>query len=42
VNFDFVPGERVLFADDFSKDNVGDFPKRLESSTPVSRRAGPI
>jgi OmpA-OmpF porin, OOP family len=30
VNFDFVPGERVLFADDFSKDNVGDFPKRLE------------
>jgi OmpA-OmpF porin, OOP family len=30
VNFDFVPGERVLFADDFAKDNVGDFPKRLE------------
>jgi len=30
VNFDFVPGERVLFSDDFSKDNVGDFPKRLE------------
>jgi OmpA-OmpF porin, OOP family len=30
VNFDFVPGERVLFADDFGKDNVGDFPKRLE------------
>jgi len=30
VNFDFVPGERVLFADDFTKDNVGDFPKRLE------------
>ena len=30
VNFDFVPGERVLFADDFSQDNVGDFPKRLE------------
>ena len=30
VNFDFVPGERVLFTEDFSKDNVGDFPKRLE------------
>jgi len=30
VNFDFVPGERVLFIEDFSKDNVGDFPKRLE------------
>ena len=30
VNFDFVPGERVLFSDDFAKDNVGDFPKRLE------------
>src|SRR5687768_6177745 len=30
VNFDFVPGERALFAEDFSKDNVGDFPKRLE------------
>ena len=30
VNFDFVPGERVLFADDFTRDNVGDFPKRLE------------
>lgn len=29
VNFDFVPGERVLFADDFAKDNVGDFPKRF-------------
>jgi OmpA-OmpF porin, OOP family len=30
VNFDFVPGERILFADDFTQDNVGDFPKRLE------------
>jgi OmpA-OmpF porin, OOP family len=30
VNFDFVPGERVLFADDFTRDNVGDFPRRLE------------
>ena len=30
VNFDFVPGERVLFAEDFSRDHVGDFPRRLE------------
>ncbi len=29
-NFDFVPGERVLFAEDFSKDRVGNFPQRLE------------
>ena len=30
ANYDFVPGDRVLFADDFGKDNVGDFPRRLE------------
>jgi OmpA-OmpF porin, OOP family len=30
VNFDFVPGERVLFAEDFTRDAVGDFPRRLE------------
>jgi outer membrane protein OmpA-like peptidoglycan-associated protein len=30
VSFDFVPGERVLFYDDYSGDNVGDFPRRLE------------
>ena len=30
ANYDFVPGERVLFADDFGDDNVGDFPRRLE------------
>ena len=24
--YDFVPGEKVIFYDDFSKDNVGDFP----------------
>ena len=30
ANYDFVPGERVLFADDFGRDNVGDFPRRLE------------
>ncbi|HEY0996755.1 MAG TPA: OmpA family protein [Gemmatimonadaceae bacterium] len=32
-NFDFVPGERVLFAEDFSRDRVGNFPKRLELAT---------
>ena len=30
VNYDFVPGDRVIFAEDFAKDNVGDFPKRLQ------------
>lgn len=24
--YDFVPGERIIFYDDFSQDNVGDFP----------------
>jgi outer membrane protein OmpA-like peptidoglycan-associated protein len=30
ANYDFVPGERTLFAEDFSKDRVGNFPKRFE------------
>lgn len=30
ANFDFKPGERVLFADDLTRDEVGDFPRRLE------------
>jgi outer membrane protein OmpA-like peptidoglycan-associated protein len=30
ANYDFVPGSRPIFVDDFSKDNVGDFPRRLE------------
>ena len=29
-NYDFKPGERVLFEEDFSDDNVGDFPRSLE------------
>jgi outer membrane protein OmpA-like peptidoglycan-associated protein len=29
ANYDFKPGERILFADDFSRDEVGDFPRRL-------------
>jgi len=30
ANFDFVPGEKVLFFEDFTKDRVGNFPQRLE------------
>ncbi len=30
TNFDFVPGERVLFSDDLSKDRVGNFPQRMQ------------
>jgi outer membrane protein OmpA-like peptidoglycan-associated protein len=30
VNYDFVPGDRVLFYSDYSGDNVGDFPRRFE------------
>ena len=29
ANYDFVPGERILFAEDFTNDTVGDFPRRL-------------
>jgi len=29
-NYDFIRGERILFADDFSADRVGNFPRRLE------------
>lgn len=30
ANYDFVPGERVLFAEDFADERVGNFPRRLE------------
>ncbi|MEP0547778.1 MAG: OmpA family protein [Rhodothermales bacterium] len=30
ANYDFVPGDRTLFYDDFARDRVGDFPRRLE------------
>jgi len=30
ANYDFVPGERIIFADDFSRDRVGNFPQRFE------------
>lgn len=29
-NYDFVPGERILFHEDYASDDVGDFPQRLE------------
>jgi OOP family OmpA-OmpF porin len=29
ANYDFVPGQRVLFFDDFGDEYVGDFPRRL-------------
>jgi OOP family OmpA-OmpF porin len=30
VNYDFIPGDNVLFADEFSDDKVGDLPARLK------------
>jgi len=30
ANYDFKPGNRVLYADDFMKDEVGDFPRGME------------
>jgi OOP family OmpA-OmpF porin len=30
ANYDFVPGERVIFADDLTADRVGNFPRRFE------------
>jgi OmpA-OmpF porin, OOP family len=30
VNYDFIPGDRVLFYSDYSEDKVGNFPERLE------------
>ena len=32
LNYDFVPGSRTLFYDDFSGDAVGDFPARMKLS----------
>jgi outer membrane protein OmpA-like peptidoglycan-associated protein len=33
ANYDFKPGDQILFIDDFTKDEVGDFPRRMEFST---------
>jgi OOP family OmpA-OmpF porin len=30
LNYDFVPGDRVLFYEDFENDYIGDFPMRLK------------
>ena len=30
--FDFIPGEKVLILDDFSQDNVGDFPDKWNTT----------
>ncbi|HEX6533268.1 MAG TPA: OmpA family protein [Gemmatimonadaceae bacterium] len=30
LNYDFVPGDKVLYYDDFSGENVGDLPRHLE------------
>ncbi len=30
ANYDFVPGDSILFYEDFSRDRVGDFPRRFE------------
>ena len=30
ANYDFKPGDRIIYVDDFSKDEVGDFPRRME------------
>jgi OmpA-OmpF porin, OOP family len=30
VNYDFVPGSRVIWAEDFTTDRVGNFPQRIE------------
>ncbi|MGH7648720.1 MAG: hypothetical protein ACREND_11415 [Gemmatimonadaceae bacterium] len=33
LNYDFVPGDSVLFCDDFSRDNVGDLPAHAFGGT---------
>lgn len=33
ANYDFKPGDQILFFDDLTKDEVGDFPRRMEFSS---------
>ena len=33
ANYDFIPGQRTLFFTDFTEDEVGNFPRRLEFKT---------
>jgi hypothetical protein len=37
VNYDFVPGSRVIFFTDYVEDQVGNFPKRLEHGVDAAR-----
>jgi OOP family OmpA-OmpF porin len=30
ANYDFIPGDEILFYEDFTDDRVGDFPRRIE------------
>ncbi|MGH7526925.1 MAG: OmpA family protein, partial [Gemmatimonadales bacterium] len=30
ANYDFKPGDRVLYVEDFANDEIGDFPRRME------------
>lgn len=30
LNYDFIPGDRAIWTEDFSEDQVGDFPSRLQ------------
>lgn len=30
LNYDFVPGSRIIYYDDFSEDDIGDFPRRMK------------
>ena len=32
TKFDFVPGDKVIFFDDFSQDNIGDFPAKWNTN----------
>src|ERR1041384_2564095 len=38
ANFDFVPGTRPIFVEDFTRDRVGNFPKRDRKSTRLNSR----
>ncbi|HKA24184.1 MAG TPA: OmpA family protein [Candidatus Eisenbacteria bacterium] len=43
TKFDFVPGDKVLFADDFTQDELGEFPARwklLEGTWEVAEQSG--
>ena len=41
ANYDFVPGQRTIFYTDFTEDQVGNFPQRLEYRASCSIPASP-